>query len=138
MCQYRSGKEYTKTVDGLETMFAVNHLGVFLFTNLLVPQIIKAGPGARIVCVSSRGHQRTNIRWDDWGFSVRLALFLALLQHVYQGLQTDKHIPRTEKHTTHSYPTANQKQQTSSLQNPSPLNSHQRASRHSRYTQVAS
>src|ERR1700693_2077346 len=41
----------TETVDGLETVFATNHLGPFLLTNLLLPVLTTTAP-ARIVNVS--------------------------------------------------------------------------------------
>lgn len=43
------------TPEGIETHFAVNHLGHFLLTLLLLPRIIESRP-ARIVNVSSLGH----------------------------------------------------------------------------------
>ncbi|KAF2427732.1 short-chain dehydrogenase [Tothia fuscella] len=61
--------KYNKTVDGIEDKFATNHLGVFLFTNLILDRMIKAGAGARIIVLSSRGHQRSEIRWDNWNWS---------------------------------------------------------------------
>ncbi|SMO51206.1 SDR family oxidoreductase [Gracilimonas mengyeensis] len=48
--------EKEETVDGLEKTFAVNHIGYFLFTNLLLPQLKKAD-SARIVSVASDAHQ---------------------------------------------------------------------------------
>ena len=55
------------TVDGIEETFAVNHLGYFLLTNLLL-DVLRASPGARIVSVSSDAHRRGTIRWDDLQF----------------------------------------------------------------------
>lgn len=54
----------TETADGLETTFAVNHLAPFLLTNLLLERLIASSP-ARIVNVSSEGHRRGRLDWDD-------------------------------------------------------------------------
>jgi NAD(P)-dependent dehydrogenase (short-subunit alcohol dehydrogenase family) len=53
----------TVTVDGLETVFAVNHLAYFLLTQLLLPRLVESAP-ARIVNVSSDAH-----RWDTLDFA---------------------------------------------------------------------
>ncbi|MFV1885307.1 MAG: SDR family oxidoreductase [Balneola sp.] len=47
---------YNETVDGLEETFAVNHIGYFLFTNLLLDQVKAAGK-ARIINVASDAHK---------------------------------------------------------------------------------
>lgn len=48
-------KEFTKTEDGFETQFAVNHLGHYLLTNLLQDKL-KSAPKARVINVSSDLH----------------------------------------------------------------------------------
>ncbi|WP_055550203.1 oxidoreductase [Streptomyces sp. NBRC 110028] len=47
---------YRRTADGFETQFGVNHLGHFALTGLLLPRLLEAGPGARVVTVSSFMH----------------------------------------------------------------------------------
>ena len=59
-------KEYSKTVDGIETTFAVNHLAPFLLTNLLLPKL-KASTPARIINVSSALHSG-KINFEDIEF----------------------------------------------------------------------
>ncbi|MGB6400970.1 MAG: SDR family NAD(P)-dependent oxidoreductase, partial [Bradyrhizobium sp.] len=44
--------ERSLTVDGLERTFATNHLGPFLLTNLVL-DLVRAGPGGRIVNVAA-------------------------------------------------------------------------------------
>lgn len=51
------------TIDGFEMTFAVNHLGYFLFTHLML-DLLKAAPEARIVNVSSAAHRWVN--QFDW------------------------------------------------------------------------
>ncbi|MDZ7717004.1 MAG: SDR family NAD(P)-dependent oxidoreductase [Balneolaceae bacterium] len=45
-----------ETLDGIEKTFAVNHLGPFLLTNLLLPHLKKA-PEARVINVASEAHR---------------------------------------------------------------------------------
>jgi NAD(P)-dependent dehydrogenase (short-subunit alcohol dehydrogenase family) len=54
----------TETVDGVETVFATNHLGPFLLTNLLLP-VLKASAPARIVTVSSGAQAMGKLDFDD-------------------------------------------------------------------------
>jgi NAD(P)-dependent dehydrogenase (short-subunit alcohol dehydrogenase family) len=53
-----------ETVDGMETIFATNHLGPFLLTNLLLPALEKGAP-SRVVTVSSAAHAMGKMDFDD-------------------------------------------------------------------------
>ncbi len=55
---------YQESVDGIELTFALNHLGYFLLTNLLIG-LIKASAPARIVNVSSESHQSARINFAN-------------------------------------------------------------------------
>ena len=52
------------TIDGFEQQFATNYLGHYLLTRLLLPALQKAAP-ARIVSLTSRVHQLSDIHFDD-------------------------------------------------------------------------
>ena len=57
--------EYCETIDGIENTFAVNHLGYFLFTNLLL-DLVKKESESRIINVSSAAHHFVKgMQWDD-------------------------------------------------------------------------
>ncbi|MFD8416881.1 oxidoreductase [Streptomyces sp. NPDC059650] len=58
---------FGRTADGFETQFGVNHLGHFALTGLLLPRLLDAAPGARIVNVSSGFHVLGDIDHDDLG-----------------------------------------------------------------------
>ncbi len=69
--------------DGIELQFATNHIGPFLFTNLILTKLQTAAktssPGSvRIINLSSRGHALSPVRFSDWNFE-------------------DKDIPKEEK-----------------------------------------
>lgn len=49
---------------GVELQFATNHLGPFLFTNLLLPHL---AVGARVVMTSSEAHRISPVRFGDLG-----------------------------------------------------------------------
>lgn len=55
------------TEEGVERQLAVNFLGHYALTRLLEPALVAAG-GARMVSVSSIGHRRSDIRYDDINF----------------------------------------------------------------------
>lgn len=55
---------YTKTEDGFEMQFGVNHLGHFLLTHLLLDLLQKSAP-SRIVVVSSKLYKYGNINFED-------------------------------------------------------------------------
>lgn len=52
------------SADGIEMTLALNHLGYFLLTHLLL-DVLKASPASRIVNVASNAHQRGRIDFDD-------------------------------------------------------------------------
>ena len=55
-------RQRTLTADGYETMFATNHLGPFLLTNLLLERL-KASPAARILTITAPS--TTKIAFED-------------------------------------------------------------------------
>lgn len=60
------------TRDGIETVFAVNHIAYFLLTNLLLERLEISAP-ARIINVASDAHRMARIGFDDLGGSRRYA-----------------------------------------------------------------
>ncbi|HYW75303.1 MAG TPA: SDR family oxidoreductase [Gammaproteobacteria bacterium] len=58
--------ERTLSEDGIEATFAVNHLGYFLLTQLLLETILENAP-ARIVNVASAAHYQGRLDFEDLG-----------------------------------------------------------------------
>ncbi|MQB45710.1 oxidoreductase [Rhizobium sp. ICMP 5592] len=54
----------TRTKQGFELQFGVNHLGTFALTSLLLPKLAQT-QGARVVVTSSLAHRGGKIDWDD-------------------------------------------------------------------------
>ncbi|KAI2464275.1 retinol dehydrogenase 13 [Annulohypoxylon bovei var. microspora] len=59
------------TAEGIEMQFGANHVGPFLFTNLLLPLLEKAAKqsptgATRVINLSSHGHQLSTIRFHDY------------------------------------------------------------------------
>lgn len=61
------GGKWATTKEGIELQFGGNHIGHFLFTNLIMPKIL-ASKAPRIVSVGSDGHRYSGIRFDDPSF----------------------------------------------------------------------
>lgn len=62
---------YQETKDGFESHMAINHLGHFLLTHLLMPQLIAGShengdKNVRIVNVSSCVHRLTEMDYEDF------------------------------------------------------------------------
>jgi NAD(P)-dependent dehydrogenase (short-subunit alcohol dehydrogenase family) len=58
----------SKTVDGFESQFGVNHLSHFLLFQLLKPALLEsatAGFGSRVVMVASSGHRNSGVNFGD-------------------------------------------------------------------------
>lgn len=53
-----------RTAEGFESQFGINHLGHFALTTGLLPALRAAGT-ARVVSLTSRGHRRGDIDFDD-------------------------------------------------------------------------
>ncbi|KAL2192815.1 putative short-chain dehydrogenase [Corynascus similis CBS 632.67] len=64
----------TLSEDGIELTFATNHVGHFLFTNLIMPKLIRAAAQAqdngttRIINVTSGSPRWGGMRWSDMSF----------------------------------------------------------------------
>ncbi len=58
------------TSDGFELQFGTNHLGHFALFNGLLPSLQRA-QGARVVALSSIGHRRSDVNFDDPNFRNR-------------------------------------------------------------------
>jgi NAD(P)-dependent dehydrogenase (short-subunit alcohol dehydrogenase family) len=60
----------SKTAQGFELQFGVNHLGHFALTGALLP-LVRAAEGARVVVVSSTAAHQGKIHFDDLNFEKR-------------------------------------------------------------------
>ena len=60
----------TRIGKGWESQFATNHLGHMALAMKLAPQL-QAAEGARVVALSSIGHARSDVIWDDPHFNTR-------------------------------------------------------------------
>lgn len=60
----------SQTADGFELQFGTNHIGHFALATGLLPALKAAGT-ARVVSLSSIGHRRSDIAFDDINFRER-------------------------------------------------------------------
>lgn len=74
-----------ETAEGLEATFALNHLGVFLLTNLLLERL-RAAEAGRIIVTASTAHYPARLDFDDLqlarGYSARTAYRRSKLANV--------------------------------------------------------
>lgn len=86
------------TEDGIEQTFAVNHLGYFLLTSLLL-DLLRASAPARIVNVSSTGHYRGDLDFGDLqytrGYSIMKAYRRSKLANVMFTLDLSRRLAGT-------------------------------------------
>lgn len=61
---------FSHTAEGFEMQLGTNHLGHFLFTVRLIPALRAAAP-SRVVVVSSIGHRRSDVHFEDLNYSSR-------------------------------------------------------------------
>jgi len=62
---------FSRTAEGFEMQFGTNHLGHFALAAGLLPALRAAGPGARVVALTSIGHRRSDVDFDDPNFERR-------------------------------------------------------------------
>ncbi|KAH9886587.1 retinol dehydrogenase 13 [Xylariomycetidae sp. FL2044] len=59
--------DWAASPEGLDSQLAMNHLGPFLFTNLIMGKLLKS-KAPRVVNVTSDGHRLSPFRFDDYNF----------------------------------------------------------------------
>ncbi|KAL6248471.1 hypothetical protein RBB50_004726 [Rhinocladiella similis] len=67
-------QEYQQSADDIEMQFATNHVGHFLFVNLILPKLVAAAKhspagAVRIINLSSDGHRFSPVRFSDANFT---------------------------------------------------------------------
>ncbi|GAA3382239.1 oxidoreductase [Cryptosporangium minutisporangium] len=68
-----------RTADGFEIHLGTNHLGHFALTGLLLDRLLET-PGSRVVTVSSLGHKRGRMHFDDLQLTAPHSPFVAYVQ----------------------------------------------------------
>jgi len=73
---------YGVTGDGIESQLGTNHVGHFLFANLVMGKVLRAEE-PRVVVVSSDGHRLSPFRFGDYNFDVGSPVFPRYAEAVY-------------------------------------------------------
>lgn len=68
---YKMAPPFQKTPEGIESQFAINHISSFLFTNLIMPKLLKS-PNPRVIVISSLGHTWGKVRFDVGSLHYRI------------------------------------------------------------------
>ena len=84
----------TRTAQGWEAQFAINHLGHFALINQLWPLL---RGGSRVVLVASAGHQLSGMRWNDVQFAKGYDKWLAYGQSKTANVLCAKHLDQLGK-----------------------------------------
>jgi NAD(P)-dependent dehydrogenase (short-subunit alcohol dehydrogenase family) len=95
--------EFKTTPEGIELHFGINHVGHFLFTNLLMPALVKAENGARIVNVSSAAHRASGVNLEDENFQVSGVLPVGRMISSVGRRHLTSHIPSRTVNPTRNF-----------------------------------
>jgi NAD(P)-dependent dehydrogenase (short-subunit alcohol dehydrogenase family) len=88
--------EMKKTSDGVERQFAINHLGPFLLTNLLL-EPLKASGAARVLVVSSNAHFNGKINFKDINLEKTYVPVVAYAQSKLANVLFSNELARRER-----------------------------------------
>jgi NAD(P)-dependent dehydrogenase (short-subunit alcohol dehydrogenase family) len=78
---------YSKTVDGFESQFGINHLGHFLFTMLIIGQL---NHGGRVLNVSSTAFRLAGVQFEDPNFEVCCSFMVSKARLTIQTTPYDR------------------------------------------------
>ena len=105
----------SKTKEGFETTFGVNHLAHFLLFQLLKAALLSSSTpsfNSRVVVLSSNGHTRSPIPFDDLdsqkggGYDKWRAYAISKTANVYMALEIDRRFGNRGLHATAVHPGA--------------------------------
>tara|TARA_B100000029_G_scaffold513303_1_gene612429 strand:+ start:13323 stop:14186 length:864 start_codon:yes stop_codon:yes gene_type:complete len=91
--------EFKLTKDGIENTFAINHIGYFLFTNLILDKIKNSKDGRIINVASAAHHFVKGMNWDDLNYKENFKMgFKAYGQSKLANILFTKHLARKLGH----------------------------------------